>query len=79
MKPKKLNFAEIKNVLSRNEMKKIMAGSGSGGGGTICLWDSDCGTITVTCSNGGSITAVGHCYYNSGAPTKTCHYAGCPS
>lgn len=28
MKPKKLNFAEIKNALSRNEMKQIMAGSG---------------------------------------------------
>jgi hypothetical protein len=40
MKPKKLNFANIKNVLSRAEMKKIMAGStgGSGGGGGDVLW-----------------------------------------
>jgi hypothetical protein len=29
MKPKKLNFSEIKSTLSRDEMKKIMAGSGS--------------------------------------------------
>ncbi len=29
MKTKKLNFAEMKNALSRDEMKKIMAGSGS--------------------------------------------------
>ena len=29
MKPKKLSFSEIKNVLSRSEMKQIMAGSGT--------------------------------------------------
>ena len=28
MKPKKLNFSEMKNALSRSEMKNIMAGSG---------------------------------------------------
>lgn len=35
MKTEKLNLKSIKNVLSRAEMKKIMAGSGGGGtGGT---------------------------------------------
>jgi hypothetical protein len=33
MKVQKMSFASIKNVLSRTEMKKIMAGSSSGGGG----------------------------------------------
>ena len=32
MSTKKLNFSEMKNALSRSEMKKIMAGSGS------CCW-----------------------------------------
>ena len=32
MKTQKLNLKSIKNVLSRAEMKKIMAGSGGGGG-----------------------------------------------
>jgi hypothetical protein len=32
MKTKKLNFANIKNVLTREETKKIMAGSSGGGG-----------------------------------------------
>lgn len=37
MKQKKLNLKEIKNALSRNEMKKIMAGSGPcGHGGDGC-------------------------------------------
>lgn len=34
MKTQKMNFKNIKNVLSRSEMKKIMAGSSGGSGGT---------------------------------------------
>ncbi|MEO8710665.1 MAG: hypothetical protein ABI405_01010 [Parafilimonas sp.] len=34
---KKMNFENIKNVLSRDEMKKIMAGSG----GSCCAHNAD--------------------------------------
>ncbi len=37
MKTKKLNFSEIKNALTRSEMKQIMAGSGSN-----CTTNLDC-------------------------------------
>lgn len=76
MKPKKLNFSEMKNALSRDEMKKIMAGSG--GGGTACNSNSDCGSKTIKCSSG-SITVTGYCYAEPGTSSKTCHYGGCPS
>ena len=41
MKTKKLSFKEIKGVLSRDEMKKIMAGSAPCTM-TPCKSDSDC-------------------------------------
>lgn len=41
MKPEKLSLHGIKNVLSRAEMKKIMAGSGSG---LNCCWCNN-GTV----------------------------------
>lgn len=47
MKPKKLNFSEIKNALSRDEMKKIMAGSGS----SICTVDCT-GCSAYKCTSG---------------------------
>jgi hypothetical protein len=37
MKTEKMSFKNIKDVLSRDEMKGIMAGSGSGGRCGICL------------------------------------------
>jgi hypothetical protein len=37
MKTEKLSLSNIKNKLSRAEMKKIMAGSGGGGGGGGCV------------------------------------------
>lgn len=54
---KKMNFQNIKNVLSRDEMKKIMAGSG----GTKCDVDTckddyHCTGFCYKCS------ASGHCY-----------------
>ncbi len=46
MKTEKMSFKNIKDVLSRDEMKSIMAGSG--GGGATC---SGCvaGGISYTC------------------------------
>ena len=54
MGTKKLNFSEMKNALSRSEMKKIMAGSGA----TSCTTNSDCSGIHKTCSNGTVVTAT---------------------
>lgn len=56
MKTKKLNFSEMKNALSRDEMKKIMAGSDgicpskrcSCDGGIKYCCDGDC---TGLCTN----------------------------
>jgi hypothetical protein len=47
MKPKKLNFKNIKNMLSRDEMKQIMAGSGDNcfdnyPNNRFCLSDCEC-------------------------------------
>lgn len=42
-KYEKLSFGKIQNVLSKNEMKMIMAGSGGGGcGRDECKSDADC-------------------------------------
>jgi len=66
---KKMNLKNIKSVLSRTEMKKIMAGSGQG---TCCICfdlctgatkrietTSDCGTVC----NGGCEQSGGGCGY----------------
>lgn len=37
MKTEKMSFKNIKDVLSRDEMKGIMAGSGGGGSCTSCI------------------------------------------
>jgi len=42
MKTQKLNLKSIKNVMSRDEMRKIMAGSGSGPGG-CAIYGQQCG------------------------------------
>ena len=51
MKTEKLNLKGIKNVLSRAEMKKIMAGSGSG---PNCCW---CNNGTVQPVGGASASS----------------------
>lgn len=61
MKAKKMSFKNIQDVLSRDEMKEIMAGSGFG-----CQWGS--------CSSGGQ--RFGHwvssyCYISCTAGTGT--------
>ena len=60
MKKEKLSLKSIKNVLSRQEMKKIMAGSGTpcipigqtycNIPGSICCAGSFCYTPTGTCA-----------------------------
>ena len=63
MKTRKLNLAEMGQVLTRAEMKQIMAGSGTGGG---CPegWD------LCTCSNG--LQACVDLYRNICACTDLC-------
>ena len=66
MSTKKLNFSEMKNALSRSEMKNIMAGSS--GGNTPCTMiqcsaDSDCTNCTDNT----------HCKLPTGGTTKYCN------
>ena len=49
MKKQKISFSSIKDVLNRDEMRSIMAGSGS----------SQCSTSTCSNSNG---TTTNYCY-----------------
>jgi hypothetical protein len=56
MKSEKLSLKGISNVLSRAEMKKIMAGSG----GSICNVANACGnSFYPPCQSGCVCTAVG--------------------
>jgi len=55
MKIEKLSLRNVKNVLSRAELKQIMAGSGGGGGGGG-------GTPPTTGGgSGGCVTTGGYC------------------
>ncbi len=62
MKPKKLNFSEMKNALSRSEMKQIMAGSGGDSCNVFCHQDA-AKYCTNTCTK---------CEYNSGPGDYVC-------
>ena len=60
MKTQKLSFNAISGVLSRSEMKKIMAGSSSGEVCSLkaCSSDSDCGSGgQCTCKEQGTYKA----------------------
>jgi 4-diphosphocytidyl-2C-methyl-D-erythritol kinase len=53
MKTEKLSLSNMKNMLSRAEMKKIMAGSGTGAGCfAICNQDTSDGNNVSDCSSG---------------------------
>ncbi|HEY6975901.1 MAG TPA: hypothetical protein VH396_06415 [Chitinophagaceae bacterium] len=62
MKRKKINFKEISSVLSRDEMKKIMAGSSGGcfADGTSCGTNKTCKASGTNCLCGG--VNDGNCY-----------------
>ncbi|MGN6196016.1 MAG: hypothetical protein ACTHOB_13835 [Ginsengibacter sp.] len=64
MKQKKLNLKEISNALSRNEMKKIMAGSGDCGTSGMCGgWTGRtcCESLGFYCSLPVSGETYGYC------------------
>lgn len=64
MKQKKLNLKEISNALSRNEMKQIMAGSGT------CQSTGICGGWSgIVCCNQYNIYCVGSSQYEVGQCT----------
>ncbi len=56
MKTERMSFNNIKDVLSRDEMKKIMAGSGEAGCGNCKGTSTACaaGPVTGTCICGTS-------------------------
>ena len=66
MKKLKLNLAESgKEMLSREQMKKVLGGDYGSGGGEKCCWNNDpsnCSTCTQgansswTCSAGSTLT-----------------------
>jgi hypothetical protein len=60
MKIEKMTLKGIKNVLSRSEMKKIMAGSSGGGGrcDTAQCPDFNCCSGLVCCSDSGNPVCV---------------------
>lgn len=57
MKTEKLSLAGIKNVLSRSEMKNIMAGSG----GAMCCWTgtNNCSSCSQGANSGNSTCQSG--------------------
>ncbi len=65
MKTEKLSMAGIKSVLSRAEMKTIMAGSG-----TTCV--KCCWTGTNNCSTGTNVSNPSDYTCTSGATMVTC-------
>jgi hypothetical protein len=71
MKTLKMNFGNIKNVLSRSEMKKIMAGSD-------CGYGVPCGQPT---GGGGGTSYFCKCgpgYWCGGSPECCIEEFGCP-
>ena len=68
MKTEKMSFKNIKDVLSRDEMKKIMAGSGGGSG------DNSCDSYTCPLAGGGSCARNTDlkCACNDGKKAELC-------
>jgi hypothetical protein len=68
MKTEKLSLKGIKSVLSRRELKRIMAGGSGGGGGCQQQQDFFCGEGAPPCCPGYSCIDVGggtfECYLN---------------
>ena|ERR1700761_9592983 len=78
MKTEKLNLATIKNVLSKSELKAIVAGSGSGGSGSP---GGGTGGCVIPCAPTCGQTFVGvQCYnvntYLGFAESNTCNGEG---
>ena len=66
MKTEKMSFKNIKDVLSRDEMKGIMAGSGSG---SCSASPNCCSQKSCSCPNGGTCSSTDYtatCTCNDG-------------
>ncbi len=69
MKTKKMSLKNIKDVLSRDEMKRILAGSGIGGGS----WGLSCSASPNCCSQKScSCDGSGTCTSDDHSATCTC-------
>jgi hypothetical protein len=64
MKTEKMSFKNIKDVLSRDEMKMIMAGSGSCS--CHCTGSGNVGAWTGIYANGDQVSNAGWSYCTSG-------------
>lgn len=57
METQKLSFGNIKDELSRDELRNIMAGSGGGGCDTCTCYTASCTYVELAqCSNGWYLT-----------------------
>jgi hypothetical protein len=84
MKPEKLSLKGIKNVLSRGEMKQVMAGSGgdggSGGGGGCTYYIIPAATFYCHDSTGYILgTATTNCCSNTAGALQACQNATYPA
>lgn len=69
----KITLAKTYDVLSENEMKKVVGGMGSGSGSTSPEKLVDCSTLGESTCNGScrvNSTTIGRCYYQA---DKICH------
>jgi len=67
MKSEKLSLKNIKNVLSRSEMKKVLAGSGG----------SDCCYCYNVCTSTGWQVVSSNCAQACNGPCSSTLYTGC--
>lgn len=70
MKTEKLSLKAIKNALSRAEMRKITAGSGTGGGGNCIPLDNPC--CYNNCGEGALQCCGGACWPDGPGNTGLC-------
>ena len=75
MKTKKLDFSEMKNALSRSEMKQIMAGSGPNGCCVTFVQNTGTGSTATVCGYGSLASAQNaatQLAISTGAPASYC-------
>lgn len=77
MKKLKLKMEQLSNaqMLSRDQLKKVMGGTGSTGYEGACRDDSDCPTQNIINACGEVVKNVsGQCYQAADETKQTCHY-----
>lgn len=55
MKTLKLNFGQVDEILTREQLKQIVGGTGSSGPGASCINDDNCSGNTPYCIGGSCV------------------------